>query len=57
MKIIGININGINISQEDGRYVLQKDNIKMRCDTNELNDCIPEFEEYLAETTRKQQVG
>lgn len=54
MRLIGIKINGIDILQEHGHYLLQKDGIQMRCDFNELNECIPEFEEYLAELQKKQ---
>lgn len=56
MRIIGIQINGINVSQEHGHYLLQKDGIKMRCDFGELNECIPEFEEYLNEIVRERQL-
>lgn len=38
MRLIGIQINGINVSQEHGHYLLQKDGVQMRCDFNELND-------------------
>lgn len=57
MRLIGIQINGINVSQEHGHYLLQKDGIKMRCDFNELNECVPEFEEYLTEAQRKLQTA
>lgn len=57
MRLIGIQINGINVSQEHGHYLLQKDGIQMRCDFNELNECIPEFEEYLAEAQKKLQTA
>lgn len=57
MRLIGIQINGINVSQEHGHYLLQKDGIKMRCDFNELNECIPEFEECLAEAQKKLQTA
>lgn len=57
MRLIGIQINGIHVSQEHGHYLLQKDGIKMRCDFNELNECIPEFEEYLAEVRQKLQTA
>lgn len=49
MGITGIQINGISITQEHGHLLLSKDGIQMRCDFWELNDCIPEFEEYLRE--------
>lgn len=57
MRLIGIQINGINVSQEHGHYLLQKDGVQMRCDFNELNECIPEFEEYLAEVQKKLQTA
>lgn len=52
MRLTGIYINGISISQEHGHYLLEKDGIKMRCDSGELNECIPEFEEYVKEKTK-----
>lgn len=45
-----IYINGISVSREHGHYLLQKDGAQMRCDVGELNECIPEFEEYLLES-------
>lgn len=53
MKLIGIKINGIDVLIEHGHYLLHKDSIKMRCDFNELNRYIPEFEEYLADLKQK----
>ena len=49
MKMTGLYINGISVSQEYGHYLLEKENIQMRCDFGELKDCIPEFEEYFQE--------
>ena len=46
---VTISINEISVSQEYGHYLLQKNGVKMRCDIGELNECIPEFEEYLNE--------
>lgn len=57
MRLIGISINGIDVSREHGHYLLQKDGVKMRCDFGELNECIPEFEEYLEEIAREQQLA
>lgn len=57
MRLIEIQINGINVSQEHGHYLLQKDGIQMRCDFNELKECIPEFEECLKEVRRKLQTA
>lgn len=57
MRLIGLQINGIDVSQEHGHYLLQKDDVQMRCDFNELNECIPEFEEYLAEARKKLQTA
>lgn len=45
--ITEIIINGISVTQEHGHLLLQKDGTQMRCDFGELNECIPEFEEYL----------
>lgn len=55
MRLSGIQINGIDISQE--HYLLQKNGIQMRCDFNELNERIPEFEEYLTEAQKKLQTA
>ncbi|WP_180272664.1 hypothetical protein [Konateibacter massiliensis] len=57
MRITGIMINGIEVIPEHGHYLLQKDNTKMRCDFGELNECIPEFEEYLEEAKQKLQTA
>lgn len=58
MGITGIRINGIDVSYEHGHYLLQRNNIKMRCDIGELNEGIEEFEEYWADKNRKKvQVG
>lgn len=35
----------------------KKNGIKMRCDFGELNECIPEFEEYLEEIERKRRLA
>lgn len=53
MKVIGLYINGISVSQEYGHYLLEKENVQMRCDFGELKDCIPEFEEYFLEKKEK----
>lgn len=57
MTFIGVNINGIEITQEYGHYLLQKNGVKMRCDIGELNECIPEFEEYLEEIEQERQLA
>lgn len=57
MRLIRIQINEINVSQEHGHYLLQKDGVQMRCDFGELNECIPEFEEYLTEAQKKLQTA
>ena len=54
---ITISINGISVSQEYGHYLLQKNGVKMRCDIGELNECIPEFEEYLNEIEQERQLA
>lgn len=36
----------ISIKDEHGHYLLECDGVQMRCDTGELNEAIPEFEEY-----------
>lgn len=56
MQLTGISFNGINVTQEHGHYLLQKDGIYMRCDVGELNECIPEFEEYFVEAQKKLQL-
>lgn len=53
--ITEIIINGISVKQEHGHLLLQKNGIKMRCDFGELNECIPEFEEYVRERKYKRQ--
>lgn len=57
MSITGIQINGISVTRECGHYLLQKNGVKMRCDFGELNECIPEFEEYMEEIEAKRQLG
>ncbi|WP_368273578.1 hypothetical protein [Enterocloster bolteae] len=57
MQIAGIKINGISVTREYGHYLLQKNGIKMRCDFGELNECIPEFEEYLEEKEQERQLA
>lgn len=57
MQITGIKINGISVTREYGHYLLQKNGIKMRYDFGELNECIPEFEEYLEEIERKRRLA
>lgn len=57
MRIIGIEINGITITQEHGHYLLRKNGVKMRCDYGELNECILEFEEYLEEIEQERQLA
>lgn len=57
MRIIGIEINGITITQEYGHYLLRKNGVKMRCDYGELNECILEFEEYLEEIEQERQLA
>jgi hypothetical protein len=54
---VTISINGISVSQEYGHYLLQKNGVKMRCDIGELNECIPEFEEYLNEIEQERQLA
>ena len=56
MRITGIQINGINISDEHGHYLLEKDNRQMRCDIGELNEAVPEFEEMLTEEQKRLQM-
>ena len=53
MKMTGLYINGISVSRECGHYLLEKENVQMRCDFGELKDCIPEFEEYFQEKKEK----
>ena len=53
MRITGIQINGINISDEHGHYLLEKDNRQMRCDIGELNEAVPEFEQMLIEAQKQ----
>ena len=53
MNMIGLYINGISVSQEYGHYLLEKENVQMRCDLGELKDCIPEFEEFFEEQEKK----
>lgn len=55
MGIIGFCINGISVSRENGHYLLQKNGIQMRCDIGELNECIPEFEEYMEDQRQRKQ--
>lgn len=57
MKLMGICINGITVTQEHGHYLLQKNSIKMRCDFGELNECVQEFEEYLEEIEQERQLA
>jgi len=57
MGIVGIQINGISVTCECGHYILQRNGIKMRCDFGELNECIPEFEEYLEEIEQERQLA
>lgn len=57
MRLIGIHINGITVTQEHGHYLLQKNGVKMRCDFGELNECIREFEAYLEEIEQEQQLA
>lgn len=57
MRLIGIQVNGITVIQEHGHYLLQKHGVKMRCDIGELNECIPEFEEYLEEIEQERQLA
>jgi hypothetical protein len=57
MRITRIQINGINISDEHGHYLLEKDNKQMRCDIGELNEAIPEFEEMLIEAQKRLQTA
>lgn len=57
MKLIGIHINGITVTQEHGHYLLQKNGIKMRCNFGELNECVQEFEEYLEEIEQERQLA
>ena len=57
MRITGIQINGINISDEHGHYLLEKDNRQMRCDVGELNEAVPEFEEMLIEAQKRLQTA
>lgn len=49
VSISGIEIDGISVTREYEHYVLKKDGVEMRCYLGELNECIPEFEEYLKE--------
>lgn len=49
MSISGIEIDGISVMREYDHYLLQKDGVEMRCYLGELNECIPEFKEYLKE--------
>lgn len=49
MSISGIEINGISVTREYEHYLLQKDGVEMRCYLGELNECIPEFEEFVRE--------
>lgn len=57
MRLLAITINGININIEGQHYKLSKDDVSMRCDKNELNDAIPEFEKYFEEEKRKLQLA
>lgn len=49
MGIVRVQINGIDVVRERDHYLLRKDSMEMRCDMGELNECIPEFIEYLRE--------
>lgn len=57
MGIISLQINGIDVSFEHGHYLLQKGGINMRCDFGELNECIPEFEEYIEEIKKERKLA
>ena len=57
MRLIGIHINGITITQEHGHYLLQKNGIKMRCDFGELNECVQEFTNYVEEIEQERQLA
>lgn len=57
MKLIGIHINGITVTQEHGHYLLQKNGIKMRCDFGELNECVQEFADYVEEIEQERQLA
>ena len=56
MNIKGIRIDGIEVLQKYGHYILQKDDIQMTCDSGELNDSIPEFKQFYEEEKRKLQL-
>lgn len=49
-------INGIEVLQQHGHYLLRKDNVQMTCDSGELNDSIPEFKQFYEEEKRKLQM-
>lgn len=49
MGTASVQINGIDVVREFDHYLLRKDNVEMRCDVGELNECISEFIEYLRE--------
>ncbi|WP_173015548.1 MULTISPECIES: hypothetical protein [unclassified Lactonifactor] len=57
MKITGIRIDGINVIQQYGHYLLKKDDIEMTCDSGELNESIPEFKQYYEGEKRKLQMA
>ena len=56
MNIKGIRIDGIEVLQKYGHYILQKDDIQMTCDSGELNESIPEFKQFYEEEKRKLQL-
>lgn len=53
MKLTGITVNGIQIYFEHGHYLLKRGQVELRCDFGELNECIPEFEEYYTKMQSK----
>jgi hypothetical protein len=50
---MSININGINISEEHGHHLLEKNGVTMTCDHGELNETLEEFETYYQEAIRQ----
>ena len=53
MAVLGIYINGIEVVTHKEGYMLKKDNQSMTCYANELNESIPEFEEFLQQALAK----
>jgi predicted heme/steroid binding protein len=48
MKIVGFDIDGINVRREGTHFALEKDGEELRCDFNELDAAIEEMKSILA---------